>query len=638
LRTSDSLTYGSTVLFVLRFFVSRKGAKALRKEGVKANCLVFVAVLGASLVIVQPQLVRALTPVEVGAIAQKVTVRIGNDSLWGSGVIFARKGDRYYVLTGKYVVTGDKDKYVYTPDGSKHKLIDLRELKNSGLSVISFASNRSYQLAKITKLKSIPIGTDVYVSGFGVTNNNESIYILSQGLVVAISKTDPDGYTVVYNSNTRPGMGGGAVLNSDGELIAIHGKADTIINENQVVTRSGLSLGIPTPLFISEARRAIASSYTQLSPERSVVNSNSPPSQNEILSAPEISQIGKSIVVRIESDRTQGSGVIIQADGDKYTVLTAFHVVANPSKYKITTPDGQQHNLDSRNISKISDVDLANLQFQSAKKYQTAQMGDSDLSSEGSTIYVAGFSARTSTVRSIYRSVDGKVSAIDRESPAEGYGLIYTNDTLEGMSGGAVLNEKGQLVGIHGRAETKAQSSFLGSEQIAIAIGTGFNLGIPINTFKKTGSAIASNSQILSSQTKRPISLNRNRNIDNVNSTQSPLKASNKFFCEVKQNIPGVYARTSKGAVQFIKLTKDRNLAKCNSIAKRFQESYKNGRLQFLKSARLGNKSVICSVESINNSCTETTVLFDIPPNIEPNQILRKLLKVRLNNGSIIEL
>jgi S1-C subfamily serine protease len=602
----------------------------------RVNGLISATILGGFIVAVQPQLVMALSPAEVNAIAQQITVKIENDSTSGSGVLFARKGDRYYVLTGKYVVTGNKDKYVYTPDGSKHKLTDLRELKNSGLAVISFTSDRSYELAKVTKLKSITIGTDVYVSGFGKINNNELTYLFSQGVVVANAVRDPDGYTVVYNSNTRPGMGGGAVLNSDGELIAIHGKADTIINENQVVTRSGLSLGIPAPLFISEARRAIDSSYTQLSADSSEINTIPNSNKDRVLSDTEIAKLGKSIVVRIESDRSQGSGVMIKLNGDKYTVLTAFHVVANPSKYQIITPDGEVHKLGNINFRKIPDVDLATFEFKSANKYQIARLGDSDSSNEGTTVYVAGFSARTSTVRSIYRSVDGKISAIDRESPSEGYGLIYTNDTLEGMSGGAVLSDKGELIGIHGRAETKAQSSFLGSEQISIAIGTGFNMGIPIDTFKKGESAIASNSGILSSSKKRPISLNRN--IANVNSTQAPLKVSNKFFCEVKQNIPGVYALTSKGAVQFIKLTKDRNLAKCNSIAKRFQDSYENGSLQFLKSARLGNKSVICSVKSINSSCTETTILFDIPPNIEPNQILRKLLKVRLNNGSIIEL
>jgi S1-C subfamily serine protease len=599
----------------------------------KVDSLLWAAMLGGCIVAIQSQLVCALSPAEVNAIAQKVTVRIGSDSLWGSGIILARKGDNYYVLTAKYILKDPQNKYVYTPDGFKHKVVDLKLLKNSGLAVVSFRSDRSYELAKVTKLTSIAIGTDVYVSGFGNINDNELTYLFSQGVVVANTAKDPDGYNLVYNNNTRPGMGGGAVFNSDGELVAIHGKAETRINENQLVIKSGLSLGIPAHNFISETTQAIANSYTQLSTQNSEVNLD----LDRVLSDIEIGKIGKSIVVKIESDRSQGSGVMIKLNGDRYTVLTAFHVVANPSKFQVITPDGEIHKLGNINFRKIPDVDLATFEFKSANKYQVAQLGNSDSSDEGTTVYVAGFSARTSTVRSIFRSVDGKISAVDRESPSEGYGLIYTNDTLEGMSGGAVLNDKGELIGIHGRAETKAQSSFLGSEQISIAIGTGFNMGIPIDTFKKSESAIASNSQISSSPIKRPISRNLNRNINNINSN-STQPIDNKFFCQVKQNVPGVYARTSKGAVQFIKLAKDRNLAKCNLIAKRFQQSYKNGNLGILKSARLVDKNVICSVESINDSCTETTVLFDIPANIEPNQVLRKLLEVRLNNGSVIEL
>jgi tetratricopeptide (TPR) repeat protein len=49
------------------------------------------------------------------------------------------------------------------------------------------------------------------------------------------------------------------------------------------------------------------------------------------------------------------------------------------------------------------------------------------------------------------------------------------------MSGGPVLNENGEVVGIHGRADTRAAESSSINQNIQIA-KTGFNLGIPINT------------------------------------------------------------------------------------------------------------------------------------------------------------
>jgi hypothetical protein len=54
----------------------------------------------------------------------------------------------------------------------------------------------------------------------------------------------------------------------------------------------------------------------------------------------------------------------------------------------------------------------------------------------------------------------------------DGYALVYDNNTSEGMSGGAILNEKGELIGVHGRADLDTKED-----------KTGFNLGIPINTF-----------------------------------------------------------------------------------------------------------------------------------------------------------
>ena len=64
----------------------------------------------------------------------------------------------------------------------------------------------------------------------------------------------------------------------------------------------------------------------------------------------------------------------------------------------------------------------------------------------------------------------------------DGYALVYSNSTLPGMSGGPVLDPEGQLIGIHGRADTatKVQDQNLNPD---IYVKSGFNLGIPINTF-----------------------------------------------------------------------------------------------------------------------------------------------------------
>jgi hypothetical protein len=46
------------------------------------------------------------------------------------------------------------------------------------------------------------------------------------------------------------------------------------------------------------------------------------------LSPPEVNQIAKAITVRIEDNANKnGSGIIVKQEGEKYYILTAYHVV-----------------------------------------------------------------------------------------------------------------------------------------------------------------------------------------------------------------------------------------------------------------------------------------------------------------------
>jgi tetratricopeptide (TPR) repeat protein len=203
------------------------------------------------------------------------------------------------------------------------------------------------------------------------------------------------------------------------------------------------------------------------------------------LTSSEVSKIAESITVRIEltNSKSQGSGVIIKREGNTYTVITAHHVVGREGSYKVFTPDGSSYPLESSQIQKIgTDLDLAVFKFTSNKTYNVAKMGDSAQSATGTDVYVAGFPIATSAVNvSLYRFTKGEITANASQPLADGYGLVYSNATLNGMSGGPVINEKGELVGIHGKAETTANQD----KQI---IRTGFNLGIPINRYTRESS------------------------------------------------------------------------------------------------------------------------------------------------------
>ena len=166
-----------------------------------------------------------------------------------------------------------------------------------------------------------------------------------------------------------------------------------------------------------------------------------------------VAKVAQAITVRIEG-ATQGSGVLVKRDGNRYTVLTAWHVVSGQrpgEELDIYTPDGKSHPVEQGSIKRLGDVDMAVLSFTSSSSYEVAPVGDVNSVRSGSSIYVSGFPMPTSAVPSrIFRFMKGDVIANASVAIPEGYQLLYDNQTLPGMSGGAVLNSQGQLVGIHG--------------------------------------------------------------------------------------------------------------------------------------------------------------------------------------------
>ncbi|WP_299402429.1 tetratricopeptide repeat-containing serine protease family protein [Acaryochloris sp. IP29b_bin.148] len=206
--------------------------------------------------------------------------------------------------------------------------------------------------------------------------------------------------------------------------------------------------------------------------------------QAQALSAVEVSKLAKSVTVRISSPAGIGSGVIVQREGNTYSVATAAHVVDRPNTYEIQTPDQQVHTIKTSGIQTLQDVDLAVVQFNSNKTYAVAKMGNANQAPEGTSIYVAGFPAQTlALTESIYNFTEGKVTANATQPLADGYALVYSNSTLPGMSGGPVLDDQGRLIAIHGRADTATIQPQDQETNPEIYIKTGFNLGIPINTF-----------------------------------------------------------------------------------------------------------------------------------------------------------
>jgi tetratricopeptide (TPR) repeat protein len=196
------------------------------------------------------------------------------------------------------------------------------------------------------------------------------------------------------------------------------------------------------------------------------------------LSTLQIRQIAKEITIRIEDiDGSSGSGVILKQNGDTYYVVTNVHVIKDKSNYTIITPDRQRYPINYSSIKKGGLVDLAVLKFTSKKSYKTAKFGNANLLQISTPTYISGFTKNNLGYEFRFRS--GEVIA--NSSQIYDYSLVYTNNTLGGMSGGAVLNQNGELVAINGWGQT---SGFYNHSETII---TGAARGITINTILKLG-------------------------------------------------------------------------------------------------------------------------------------------------------
>jgi hypothetical protein len=141
----------------------------------------------------------------------------------------------------------------------------------------------------------------------------------------------------------------------------------------------------------------------------------------------EIGRLAKSITLRIETvgSESRGSGVVLQKQGDVYTVITAAHVLSGGSSFRLITPDGKVHQ--SLSFKKAnSNLDLAVVKFRSSNSYPLAEIGTSVSLESGSEIYVAGFPAATSTFDDgVFNFTRGEVTGNASKPNRSGYSLIY---------------------------------------------------------------------------------------------------------------------------------------------------------------------------------------------------------------------
>ena len=118
--------------------------------------------------------------------------------------------------------------------------------------------------------------------------------------------------------------------------------------------------------------------------------------------------------------------------------------------YKIQTNDGKIYSAKLTKENDFGSKDLALLQFASPKQYQLGSIGT--LPILGDEVFAAGFPAIQEDEEKLkFLLTTGKIALILPKSLDDGYQIGYTNNIESGMSGGALLNRQGELIGINGK-------------------------------------------------------------------------------------------------------------------------------------------------------------------------------------------
>ncbi|QKV93451.1 trypsin-like peptidase domain-containing protein [Streptomyces sp. NA02950] len=202
--------------------------------------------------------------------------------------------------------------------------------------------------------------------------------------------------------------------------------------------------------------------------------------------------------------KATGSGVVLTRDGE---IITNNHVISGAASIKVSFHDGSTRSASV--VGTDSGKDLALIKVKGASGLKPATLGDSSRVQVGDQVVAIGSpEGLTGTVTSgIVSALDRKVTVSTGEDQGQGrdggrwpfefgggqyngdvgpsttsYKAIQTDASLNpGNSGGALINMKGQVIGINSAMYSTASGGSGGSGSQG-SVGLGFS--IPVNTLK----------------------------------------------------------------------------------------------------------------------------------------------------------
>ena len=176
-----------------------------------------------------------------------------------------------------------------------------------------------------------------------------------------------------------------------------------------------------------------------------------------------------------------GSGVVISSDG---LIMTNHHVIDNSVQVRVVFEDGRMYESKIIGSDRLTDIGLLNI---SASNLVPISIGNSESLKVGDLAVAIGHPLTLGAAPTV---TTGVVSALERRLDVGGeamnsgvtlFGLIQTDAPItRGSSGGALINNNGELIGI----TTAIATADVGAEGLGFAVPVNLALGIADDLLK----------------------------------------------------------------------------------------------------------------------------------------------------------
>jgi serine protease Do len=147
-------------------------------------------------------------------------------------------------------------------------------------------------------------------------------------------------------------------------------------------------------------------------------------------------------------ERGTGSGVVFEKINGKAYIVTNYHVIEGAKKVEVSLPDGERVEAQLKGGDPLTD--LAVLEIDGSHVTTVATFGDSDTIRPGEPAIAIGNPLGLEFSRTV---TQGIISAKERSVPVSAsweVNVIQTDAAINpGNSGGALINIKGQVIGIN---------------------------------------------------------------------------------------------------------------------------------------------------------------------------------------------